>query len=113
MRTIKKNECETQGKAVDRTGNTETLLGILLMSKQFIIPARSLVNTQSVHRQVLVNLMLALKERPNIFRWKHKSTQLSKSTKESFITKVEITGMRLEGSCSLYVATETHSTMEE
>lgn len=83
---------------------------ILVMSKQVIIPVRSLVNIHTKRTQGRAcKLCVSLTKRSNIFRWKHNSKRFfssafQKARKKYLLlqTKVEITGMKfkkLQSSC--------------
>lgn len=94
-------------------------MDILLMSKQCIIPVHSLVNTQSVLGEEVVNFTLVLKNVPIYFGGhaiqKDSVGQLSKSTKEAFYPskprqKSQVWGLR---NGSLHVAMKPHGTMND
>lgn len=88
------------------------------MSREFIIPVRSIVNIHTERTQGRAcKLCVNLSKRSNIFQWKYKKdtlVQLFKSKREALTALNPRRNHRYEAlRSSLYVATKPHNTMDD
>ena len=88
------------------------------MSREFIIPVRSIVNIHTERTQgTACKLCVNLSKRSNIFQWKYKKdtlVQLFKSKREALTALNPRRNHRYKAlRSSLYVATKPHNTMDD